>query len=363
MDKVPEKRGIREVQVRLVFGEHFLPFVWFREFPSVGCLYNDRFFSRELVITIHEACWMMLHKLPCGNRMITKPIALIEEFVSRVLRTIAMFTSLNLDIFNLYALSQLLCEALLLLLNAKDDSLVDCGEAVLHGFNENEELRHEGGVLPRFPVNVLVERFGLVATCSNTFSSKQGPWLYSFFAYVVNIPGVLGAILCGFGIATVFISNGSTGGWDIIAAVINKYRNISLGRVMLYIDIFIISSCYFIFDSWRMVVFGYVTLVVSNYTLDMIVNSTRQDIQFIIFTKDHVKLSERIINETAHSVTVIDSEGYYSHTPTKVMITIVHKNEAIHILRMIHEVDPNAFVSQSRAEGVYGNGFNKIKLK
>ena len=144
---------------------------------------------------------------------------------------------------------------------------------------------------------------------------------------------VLGAILCGFGIATVFISNGSTGGWDIIAAVINKYRNISLGRVMLYIDIFIISSCYFIFDSWRMVVFGYVTLVVSNYTL------------------------------AAHSVTVIDSEGYYSHTPTKVMITIVHKNEAIHILRMIHEVDPNAFVSQSRAEGVYGNGFNKIKLK
>ena len=195
MDKVPEKRGIREVQVRLVFGEHFLPFVWFREFPSVGCLYNDRFFSRELVITIHEACWMMLHKLPCGNRMITKPIALIEEFVSRVLRTIAMFTSLNLDIFNLYALSQLLCEALLLLLNAKDDSLVDCSEAVLHGFNENEELRHEGGVLPRFPVNMLVERFGLVATCSNTFSSKQGPWLYSFFAYVVNIPGVLGAIL------------------------------------------------------------------------------------------------------------------------------------------------------------------------
>lgn len=174
---------------------------------------------------------------------------------------------------------------------------------------------------------------------------------------------ILGAVLCGFGIGIVFISNGSTGGWDIVATVVNKHRNISLGRVMLYIDIFTIGSCYFFFGSWRMVVFGYVTLVVVSYTTDMIVNSARQDVQFIIFTKDHVALSERIIKETRHSVTVINSEGYYSHSPVKIMITIVHKNEAIQILRMIHEVDPEAFVSQSRVEGVFGNGFNKIKLK
>lgn len=174
---------------------------------------------------------------------------------------------------------------------------------------------------------------------------------------------VLGAVLCGFGIGVVFVSNGSTGGWDIVAAVVNKHRNISLGRVMLYIDIFTISSCYFFFGNWRMVVFGYVTLVVVSYTTDMLVNSTRQDVQFIIFSKDHVVLSERIIKETRHSVTIINSEGYYSHSPVKIMITIVHKNEAIQILRMIHEVDPEAFVSQSRVEGVFGNGFNKIKLK
>lgn len=174
---------------------------------------------------------------------------------------------------------------------------------------------------------------------------------------------VLGAILCGFGIGLVFVSNGSTGGTDIIAAVVNKHRNISLGRVLLYIDLVTISSCYFFFNDWRMVVFGYVALVVMNYTLDMVVNSSRQDVQFIIFTKKYQMLSERIIHETCHSVTVWDSEGYYSHSPIKVMITIVHKNEAIHILRMIHEVDPAAFVSQSRAEGVYGNGFNTIKVK
>lgn len=174
---------------------------------------------------------------------------------------------------------------------------------------------------------------------------------------------VLGAIICGFGIGTVFVNNGSTGGLDIIAAIVTKYRNISMGRVLIYINILTISSCYFFFDSWRMVVFGYVTLVICNYTLDMIINSSRQDVQYIIITRQHVALSERIIQETGHSVTVIDSEGYYSHTPSKVLITIVHKNESIQILRMIQEEDPNAFVSTSRAEGVYGNGFKQIKLK
>ena len=197
----------------------------------------------------------------------------------------------------------------------------------------------------------------------NMMKDDKGQFLQILGPGQDSMACILGAILCGFGIGIVFVSNGSTGGTDIIAAVVNKHRNISLGRVLLYIDLVTISSCYFFFNDWRMVVFGYVALVVMNYTLDMVVNSSRQDVQFIIFTKKYQMLSDRIINETCHSVTVWDSEGYYSHTPIKVMITIVHKNEAIHILRMIHEVDPEAFVSQSRAEGVYGNGFNSIKIK
>lgn len=195
----------------------------------------------------------------------------------------------------------------------------------------------------------------------NMMKDEQGTFLQILGPGQDSMACILGAILCGFGIGMVFVSNGSTGGTDIIAAVVNKHRNISLGRVLLYIDLVTISSCYFFFNDWRMVVFGYVALVVMNYTLDMVVNSSRQDVQFIIFSKKYKDLSDRIINETCHSVTIWDSEGYYSHTPIKVMITIVHKNEAIQILRMIHEVDPDAFVSQSRAEGVYGNGFNKIK--
>lgn len=172
---------------------------------------------------------------------------------------------------------------------------------------------------------------------------------------------VLGAILNGAGIALVFLSGGSTGGWDVVAALVNKFRPISLGRVLLYLDFLVIASCWPLFHDWRMVVFGYVSLAIYTYVVDMLINSTRQDIQFIIITRRHREICERIISETVHSATVINGEGYYSHEDVKVVITIVHKRERIQILRLIHEIDPAAFVSQSRAEGVYGNGFNAIK--
>ena len=172
---------------------------------------------------------------------------------------------------------------------------------------------------------------------------------------------VLGAILNGLGIGIVFLSGGSTGGWDIIAALVNKYRNISFGRALLILDFVVIASCWPIFHDVRMVVFGYVTLVVYTYALDMLINSARQDIQFIIFTNKPNEISQRIISETCHSVTSMNGEGFYSHQEIKVLITIVHKREAVTILRLIKETDPGAFVSQSRAEGVYGNGFQAIR--
>ena len=172
---------------------------------------------------------------------------------------------------------------------------------------------------------------------------------------------VLGAILNGVGVGIVLLSGGSTGGWDIVATLVNKYRNISLGRVMLYLDLLVIASCLPIFHDWRMVVFGYVTLAIYTYVVDLLINSTRQDTQFIIFTHCYREISERIIHETDHSVTCLNGEGYYSHQDIKVLITIVHKREQVKILRMIHEMDPTAFVSQSRVEGVYGNGFNAIR--
>ncbi len=178
---------------------------------------------------------------------------------------------------------------------------------------------------------------------------------------------VLGALINGVGVGLCFLSGGVTGGWDIVAAIVNKYKNISFGRVLLYLDLIVIGSSYFVFinkypdEAWRMVVFGYVTLFVYTYAADMIINSAKQDVQLIIITQKGELLSRIIREHTGHTMTQLNVEGCYSHTPMNVMLLMVHRHEQINVLRLIQTVDPAAFVSSSRVEGVYGLGFNRIK--
>ena len=86
---------------------------------------------------------------------------------------------------------------------------------------------------------------------------------------------IIGAIMCGLGLGVVFNNNGSTGGTDIIAAIVNKNKDVTLGRMIMFCDIIIISSCYFIFNDWRRVIFGFVTLFIIGFVLDYVVNSAR----------------------------------------------------------------------------------------
>lgn len=172
---------------------------------------------------------------------------------------------------------------------------------------------------------------------------------------------ILGAVLNGIGIGMVFMSGGCTGGWDIIAAIINKYKNVSIGRVLFYLDLFVIGSCYFLFQSWQMVVFGYVTLVIYTFAVDTMINSSKQDIQFTIYTKESEKLVGIIREKTGHTATLLFGEGGYTHDQMKVVVTIVHKSEQVEMLRLIRDADPAAFVTFHRVEGAFGLGFNVIK--
>ena len=174
---------------------------------------------------------------------------------------------------------------------------------------------------------------------------------------------IIGASLCGLGLGLVFINNGSTGGTDVIAAVVNKYRDISLGRVILLCDFAIVSSSYFIENDWKMVLMGFVTLFVITNVLDWVVNSARQSVQFFIFSKDYDKIADRIVKESGRGVTLIKGTGWYSQNEVKVLMVLAKKTQSIIIFRLVKEVDPDAFVSQSSVIGVYGQGFDKIKVK
>ena len=174
---------------------------------------------------------------------------------------------------------------------------------------------------------------------------------------------IIGAIMCGLGLGVVFNNNGSTGGTDIIAAIVNKYKDVTLGRMIMFCDIIIISSCYFIFNDWRRVIFGFVTLFIIGFVLDYVVNSARQSVQFFIFSKDYAKIADRITKETHRGVTVLDGLGWYSQNNVKVLVVLAYKRQSLDIFRLVKDIDPNAFISQSSVIGVYGEGFDRLKIK
>lgn|SRR5574344_700800 len=188
-------------------------------------------------------------------------------------------------------------------------------------------------------------------------------------AYQVLGPGqdfmslVIGCCFTGLSLAVVFLHNGSTGGTDIIAAVVNKYRNISLGRVLIVVDIIIIGSSLPIFGDWRKVVFGLCTMVVENFVLDYIMNARRESVQFMIFSSKYQEIAKAIAEETDHGVTILDGHGWYTGKDVKVLCILARKRESVYIFRLIKMIDPNAFVSQSSVIGVYGEGFDQIKVK
>lgn len=174
---------------------------------------------------------------------------------------------------------------------------------------------------------------------------------------------IIGGLMCGIGIGVVFTHNGSTGGTDIVAAMVNKKSNVSIGRVMLYTDMCIISSSYLIWQQIDTVVYGFVVLVIVSYMTDMIINTTRQAVQFTIFSSHWEEIATAINNDAKRGCTVLDGTGWYSKHNVKILLVMCRKIESVTIFRIIKSIDENAFITQANVNGVYGKGFDSLKLK
>ena len=175
---------------------------------------------------------------------------------------------------------------------------------------------------------------------------------------------IVGAAICGMGLGIAFTHNGSTGGTDIIAAIVNKYRDITFGRMTMLCDLCIISSSSFIPGyTIEKVIFGYSTLIVIGLCIDYVVNNARQSVQFLIFSKEYEKISDAVTHQLHRGVTLLNGVGWYSKRDVKVFVILAKKRESSNFFRLVKAIDPNAFVSQSAVIGVFGEGFDKIKVK
>ena len=172
---------------------------------------------------------------------------------------------------------------------------------------------------------------------------------------------LVGAVLCGIGLGLVLSANSSTGGTDIIAAMITKYRYVSMGRTLTYVDVLVIGSSYLLFQSLEKIIIGLVIIVILYYAVDMVINGSRQSVQFFIFSSQYDEIATHINSELGRGCSVIDGVGWYSKEPQKIVMVMTRRSESTSVFRLIKRIDKHAFITQTNVSGVYGKGFETIK--
>ena len=173
---------------------------------------------------------------------------------------------------------------------------------------------------------------------------------------------IIGGALCGGGIGLTFAMGGNSGGTDIIALIVSKFYNISPGKVIMYLDIVIVGCSYFVSHKLENIVFGYIVMVTMTYVLDMVLDGNKQSYQIMVFSTKNKEIGETVTTEVGRGATLLDGEGCYSHQQRQVLIIMVHKTDKPHVMQIIHRIDADAFISVSKAQGVYGRNFEKLKL-
>lgn len=188
------------------------------------------------------------------------------------------------------------------------------------------------------------------------------PWVSNIDDNLIN--SIVGGAMSASGIALVFTQGGSTGGIDIIALVINKYREVSPGRVFMVSDFLIISSVLLLPDkSLQDIVYGYVVTVAFSYTVDQLLTGSKQSVQMLVISSKYEEIADRLCFEMDKGVTAINSLGWYKKSQSMIIMVVTRKDKMYEVISAVKEMDSKAFLTVSTVMGVYGEGFEEFKAK
>ena len=173
---------------------------------------------------------------------------------------------------------------------------------------------------------------------------------------------IIGGVITGFGVAITLMQGGSAGGTDILAMIINKFRSISYGRIIFVLDLLIIASSLTVGFSIDAAIYGYIMTLVFGYTVDLILAGNKQSSQVFIISPKYEEITRALNLELGRGATLINGEGGYTHNQTKMVMVVCSIRETQAVMRYVRNIDPNAFMTVASVMGVYGKGFQPIKL-
>lgn len=173
---------------------------------------------------------------------------------------------------------------------------------------------------------------------------------------------IIGASLSALGVGIAINWGGNTGGLDIIALMIGKYRNISYGKVNIVANFIIVGSSFFILGDVQKLVYSFVVLFVYMFVADIVIDGYRQTYQFMVFSTKNKDIAERINSELHRGATFLKGYGSYNRQESDVLLIIAHKTDKVRVTRIIKEIDGSAFITITKTASVFGKNFDKLRL-
>ena len=175
------------------------------------------------------------------------------------------------------------------------------------------------------------------------------------------IVALVAGVLLGLGLGIIFNAGGTTGGTDIVARILNKYTNISVGKLLFALDFLILMLILIIFQDLRLVTYTLLFDFIVSRVIDLIGEGGYAGKGFMIITQKPMDVADKINEELGRGVTFISGQGYYSQKDLKIIYCIVARNEMIKMKELIHTIDPKAFITITEAHEILGEGFTFVK--
>lgn len=212
---------------------------------------------------------------------------------------------------------------------------------------------------PKFTINTTI----CVVMVSILLSVGQYLFPKPIVENEVFMSAIIGSALSAFGAGIAITFGGNTGGMDILALIVGKYRNISYGKVTLYSNIIIISSLIFVpGGTIDALVYSLIGMFVYIYISDLVIEGYRQSFQFMVFSEKNQEIADKINTEVNRGATFLKGYGSYTKTETDVLLIIAHRTDKANIIKIIKRIDSTAFISVAKTSSVFGQNFDKIKV-
>lgn len=177
------------------------------------------------------------------------------------------------------------------------------------------------------------------------------------------LASVFGATIIGFGLSIVFKSKATSGGSDIIAAIIAKYTHLPIGQLLIYVDSGIALLGLIVFNDWKIPLYSWLVIFITGKVIDMFLEGNGHEKMLLIISDKHDEIRERLLFDMGRGGTYLNGEGMFNGSPKKVIYTIVDRREVLILEEHISKIDPNAFVAVIDAKEILGEGFNSLTEK